>query len=135
MFDFTNKKAYIESVAKDVAPKLCCKFGKKYDYSFQEISWVLNQVERADDKLYKSVAYGMIRPYSNELDQELNEDLGDLLEFKKSVGKFLFNVFEVPSFDSYLLYAEVNLVPNNKVTNTSLDSFGAINFLDLWSGE
>ncbi|ELQ2337401.1 hypothetical protein QTG64_002911 [Vibrio vulnificus] len=135
MFNLKYRKAYIKSVAKDVAPRLCSKFGKKHDYSFQEICWVLNQIERCDNQLYKSICYGMLRPYSKELDQELHSDLGSLLEFKKFVGKTLFNIFEVPSFDSYLLYTEVELVPNSKTTNTSLDNFGGINLLDLGSGE
>ncbi len=32
MLKFMNKKAYVQSVAKDVAPKLCAKFGKKNTY-------------------------------------------------------------------------------------------------------
>lgn len=135
MFNFMDKKAFIKSVAKDAAPKLCCKFGKKNNYSFQEICWVLDQIHRSDNQLYKSVSYGMLRPYSDDLAQELYQDLGDLLEFKMSVGKTLFNVFAVPSFESYLLYAEVNLVPNSKATSTSLDKFGILNFFDLGCGE
>ncbi|KPM92809.1 hypothetical protein AOR10_09400 [Vibrio alginolyticus] len=135
MLKFMNKKAYVQSVAKDVAPKLCAKFGKKNTYSFHEISWVLNQINRSNDRFYKSVSYGMLLPYSKELALELHEDLGDLLDFQKSVGKILFNVSEVPSFESYLLYAEVNVEPNSKVTNTSLDSSGGINLFDLGNGE
>ncbi|WP_232475400.1 hypothetical protein [Vibrio vulnificus] len=131
----TKVKAYVQSVAKDVAPKLCAKFGKKNTYSFHEISWVLNQINRSNDRFYKSVSYGMLLPYSKELALELHEDLGDLLDFQKSVGKILFNVSEVPSFESYLLYAEVNVEPNSKVTNTSLDSSGGINLFDLGNGE
>ncbi|ELP6759736.1 hypothetical protein [Vibrio vulnificus] len=135
MLKFMNKKAYVQSVAKDVAPKLCAKFGKKNTYSFREISWVLNQINRSNDRFYKSVSYGMLLPYSKELALELHEDLGDLLDFQKSVGKILFNVSEVPSFESYLLYAEVNVEPNSKVTNISLDSSGGINLFDLGNGE
>ncbi|ODX28545.1 hypothetical protein BBM02_20030 [Vibrio parahaemolyticus] len=132
---FLNKKAYVQSVAQDVAPKLCVKFGKKHVYSFQEISWVLSEIKRSDDRFYKSVSYGMLLPYSKELAIELHEDLGELLEFQKSVGKILFHVLEVPSFESYLLYADVNVVPKGKVTNTSLDSSGGIDFLDLGSSD
>ena len=89
MLKFMNKKDYVQSVAKDVAPKLCAKFGKKNTYSFHEISWVLNQINRSNDRFYKSVSYGMLLPYSKELALELHEDLGDLLDFQKSVGKIL----------------------------------------------
>ncbi|EPM8529151.1 hypothetical protein ACTR5F_004577, partial [Vibrio parahaemolyticus] len=135
MLKLMNKKAYVQSVAKDVAPKLCAKFGKKDIYSFQEISAILNQINRSDDQFYKSVSYGMLLPYSEDLALELHEDLGDLMDFQKSVGEILFNISKAPSFESYLLYAEINSVPNSKVTNTSLDSSGGINFLDLVNGE
>ncbi len=131
VLNFLNKKSYVQSVAKDVAPKLCAKFGKKLDYSFQEIGWALSEIKRSDDQFYKSVSYGMLLPYSKELAIELQEDLGDLLEFQKSVGEILFNVSEVPSFESYLLYAEVNSAPKCSVTNTALDSSGGVNFLDF----
>ena len=133
MINFLSKKSYVQSVARDVAPKLCAKFGKKSIYSFQEISWVLSEIQRSDDQYYKSISYGMLMPYSKELAIELNNDLGDLLDFQKSVGKILFNVLEVPSFESYLSYADVNSVPKNKVTNTSLDSSGGMDFLDIIS--
>ncbi|EJI1281267.1 DUF3265 domain-containing protein, partial [Vibrio vulnificus] len=29
VLNFLNEKSYVQSVAKDVAPKLCAKFGKK----------------------------------------------------------------------------------------------------------
>ncbi|MBN8129399.1 hypothetical protein J0J27_23090, partial [Vibrio vulnificus] len=103
----------------------------KLVYSFQEISWALSEIKRSDDQFYKSVSYGMLLPYSKELAIELQEDLGDLLEFQKSVGEILFNVSEVPSFESYLLYAEVNSAPKCSVTNTTLDSSGGVNFLDF----
>ncbi|ELA7626305.1 hypothetical protein Q7142_004616 [Vibrio parahaemolyticus] len=135
VLNFLNKKSYVQSVAKDMAPKLCAKFGKKPVYSFQEISWALSETKRSDDQFYKSVSYGMLLPYSNELATELQEDLGDLLEFQKSVGELLFNVSEVPSFESYLLYAEVNSAPKCKVTNTTLDSSGGVNFLDFCGGD
>ncbi|ELX8651103.1 DUF3265 domain-containing protein [Vibrio vulnificus] len=131
VLNFLNKKSYVQSVAKDVAPKLCAKFGTKLVYSFQEISWALSEIKRSDDQFYKSVSYGMLLPYSKELAIELQEDLGDLLEFQKSVGEILFNVSEVPSFESYLLYAEVNSAPKCSVTNTTLDSSGGVNFLDF----
>ncbi|EOX4806248.1 hypothetical protein ACI2RM_004686, partial [Vibrio alginolyticus] len=131
MLKILNKKANVQSVATEVAPKLCSKFGKKHVYSFQEISWVLGEINRSDDQFFKSISYGMLLPYSKELAMELYEDLGDLLEFQKSVGKILFNVPEAPSFESYLLYADVNGIPKGKATNTSLDSSGGIDFLDL----
>jgi hypothetical protein len=133
MINFLSKNSYVQSVARDVAPKLCAKFGKKGIYSFQEISWVLSEIQRSDDQYYKSISYGMLMPHSKELAIELYEDLGDLLDFQKSVGKILFNVSVVPSFESYLLYADVNSFPQNKVTNTSLDSSGGIDFLDIIS--
>ncbi|OZS55563.1 hypothetical protein BST52_23210, partial [Vibrio vulnificus] len=34
VLNFLNKKSYVQSVAKDMAPKLCAKFGKKPVYSF-----------------------------------------------------------------------------------------------------
>lgn len=32
-----NKKAYVQSVAKDVAPKLCAKFGKRTSIRFMRL--------------------------------------------------------------------------------------------------
>ncbi len=131
MFNIWKKKTYVRSVAKDIAPKLYIKFGKKEVYSVKEIDWALEQIGRNNNQLYKSVSYGMLLPYSKELAANLYEDLGDLLAFQKSVGKILFNISEAPPFESYLLYAEVNTVPQEKTTNTTLDSSGGIDFLDI----
>ncbi|CAK2110244.1 hypothetical protein VCRA2119O147_550006 [Vibrio crassostreae] len=64
MFNFLNKRGYVQSVAQNMTPKLRAKFWKSNVYLFQDNSLVLSEVQRSDDQYCKSVSNGMPLPDS-----------------------------------------------------------------------